>query len=133
MIRRPPRSTRTDTLFPYTTLFRSDSETRRSAGGWVWNPDAPGRRMDVDIIVNGTRVTTVTADQYRPDLPTAGIGDGRYAFEANIPRQALKIGSNVVEARVAGGGPQLHGAPTTDAIKRSKEHTSELQSLLTSS
>src|SRR3546814_2942704 len=26
MIRRPPRSTRTDTLFPYTTLFRSKSE-----------------------------------------------------------------------------------------------------------
>src|SRR3546814_2627721 len=26
MIRRPPRSTRTDTLFPYTTLFRSDIE-----------------------------------------------------------------------------------------------------------
>src|SRR3546814_11186116 len=25
MLRRPPRSTRTDTLFPYTTLFRSDS------------------------------------------------------------------------------------------------------------
>src|SRR3546814_3838618 len=30
MIRRPPRSTRTDTLFPYTTLFRS------SAGSWPW-------------------------------------------------------------------------------------------------
>src|SRR3546814_1751814 len=27
MIRRPPRSTRTDTLFPYTTLFRSDPVT----------------------------------------------------------------------------------------------------------
>src|SRR3546814_5226598 len=27
MIRRPPRSTRTDTLFPYTTLFRSAKET----------------------------------------------------------------------------------------------------------
>src|SRR3546814_6762912 len=26
MIRRPPRSTRTDTLFPYTTLFRSSSD-----------------------------------------------------------------------------------------------------------
>src|SRR3546814_8130787 len=26
MIRRPPRSTRTDTLFPYTTLFRSDCQ-----------------------------------------------------------------------------------------------------------
>src|SRR3546814_4666797 len=30
MIRRPPRSTRTDTLFPYTTLFRSGPR-----GGWV--------------------------------------------------------------------------------------------------
>src|SRR3546814_4110115 len=34
MIRRPPRSTRTDTLFPYTTLFRSRllSEDQRSVG-----------------------------------------------------------------------------------------------------
>src|SRR3546814_2582199 len=31
MIRRPPRSTRTDTLFPYTTLFRSD-EVERDVG-----------------------------------------------------------------------------------------------------
>src|SRR3546814_16139360 len=29
MIRRPPRSTRTDTLFPYTTLFRSVAEAQR--------------------------------------------------------------------------------------------------------
>src|SRR3546814_10548271 len=41
MIRRPPRSTRTDTLFPYTTLFRS----RDKAG--VWNSDrrVSGRRI----------------------------------------------------------------------------------------
>src|SRR3546814_973662 len=32
MTRRPPRSTRTDTLFPYTTLFRSIS--RRDAASW---------------------------------------------------------------------------------------------------
>src|SRR3546814_19941951 len=30
MIRRPPRSTRTDTLFPYTTLFRSDGNAQRA-------------------------------------------------------------------------------------------------------
>src|SRR3546814_7264664 len=30
MIRRPPRSTRTDTLFPYTTLFRSVTATNNS-------------------------------------------------------------------------------------------------------
>src|SRR3546814_13297493 len=35
MIRRPPRSTRTDTLFPYPTLFRSDMLTiRRHKGGF---------------------------------------------------------------------------------------------------
>src|SRR3546814_5424148 len=46
MIRRPPRSTRTDTLFPYTTLFRSllprrQAELRRE-------PAAPPRRRDGD-------------------------------------------------------------------------------------
>src|SRR3546814_2720175 len=33
MIRRPPRSTRTDTLFPYTTLFRSSIRTQRTEQG----------------------------------------------------------------------------------------------------
>src|SRR3546814_14483314 len=32
MIRRPPRATRTDTLFPYTTLFRSDSDDTEISG-----------------------------------------------------------------------------------------------------
>src|SRR3546814_16409448 len=46
MIRRPPRSTRTDTLFPYTTLFRSPVDR---AGGWWSRADRrrdkyPGRR-----------------------------------------------------------------------------------------
>src|SRR3546814_18032795 len=38
MIRRPPRSTRTDTLFPYTTLFRSRTSSRAS-----WPPTASRR------------------------------------------------------------------------------------------
>src|SRR3546814_2836115 len=37
MIRRPPRSTRTDTLFPYTTLFRSRVGLRyRSRSQWLF-------------------------------------------------------------------------------------------------
>src|SRR3546814_14572183 len=39
MIRRPPRSTRTDTLFPYTTLFRSDyggSTAGHIGVAWGW-------------------------------------------------------------------------------------------------
>src|SRR3546814_7337612 len=35
MIRRPPRSTRTDTLFPYTTLFRSARGIVNAGGPWV--------------------------------------------------------------------------------------------------
>src|SRR3546814_10059961 len=38
MIRRPPRSTRTDTLFPYTTLFRSPSVQRRAGHRLVVGP-----------------------------------------------------------------------------------------------
>src|SRR3546814_9823700 len=37
MIRRPPRSTRTDTLFPYTTLFRSSRRLRSDRGGGVFH------------------------------------------------------------------------------------------------
>src|SRR3546814_17905939 len=47
MIRRPPRSTRTDTLFPYTTLFRSEGR----GGHEAWQNDnerkchPPARRL----------------------------------------------------------------------------------------
>src|SRR3546814_1876315 len=43
MLRRPPRSTRTDTLFPYTTLFRSLPAVAAGAEGWcqlLSEPDA---------------------------------------------------------------------------------------------
>src|SRR3546814_16192609 len=44
MIRRPPRSTRTDTLFPYTTLFRSTAVPNWS----LWAADRlRGRKVDV--------------------------------------------------------------------------------------
>src|SRR3546814_19077676 len=47
MIRRPPRSTRTDTLFPYTTLFRSacctSHESRRVAGTRMAEESQQGR------------------------------------------------------------------------------------------
>src|SRR3546814_7572785 len=45
MIRRPPRSTRTDTLFPYTTLFRSpvfQARTHHGRVGRIRNRDSSG-------------------------------------------------------------------------------------------
>src|SRR3546814_14297694 len=42
MIRRPPRFTRTDTLFPYTTLFRSDGELEKAIAATIPEPERQG-------------------------------------------------------------------------------------------
>src|SRR3546814_9482787 len=53
MLRRPPRSTRTDTLFPYTTLFRSLARRRRGRTvGICMSPSSPTRR---EFTACGTR------------------------------------------------------------------------------
>src|SRR3546814_3217230 len=49
MIRRPPRSTRTDTLFPYTTLFRSLAKRDRS----LCSAMAAARNQHVEILGHG--------------------------------------------------------------------------------
>src|SRR3546814_8353107 len=54
MIRRPPRSTRTDTLFPYTTLFRSTDNTSQLWGGVVLLGRAPITDCDAAGAVPGT-------------------------------------------------------------------------------
>src|SRR3546814_9580585 len=47
MIRRPPRSTRTDTLFPYTTLFRSDGARK---GGVIWRTQCSGKSLTMVML-----------------------------------------------------------------------------------
>src|SRR3546814_4775488 len=47
MIRRPPRSTRTDTLFPYTTLFRSIEPDQQSLG--IFQPADQQKAADFEI------------------------------------------------------------------------------------
>src|SRR3546814_10209736 len=47
MIRRPPRSTRTDTLFPYTTLFRSRRDAKRVADAVLVCDQTPQPRLAV--------------------------------------------------------------------------------------
>src|SRR3546814_2688480 len=62
MILRPPRSTHTDTLFPYTTLFRSGQplgERRADAG------HAPGHGLD--IMRDAVELGEVTARHLDPD------------------------------------------------------------------
>src|SRR3546814_456251 len=62
MIRRPPRSTRTDTLFPYTTLFRSVNYASPSSGKveeWEWMDDGTLRTLPLR-----GRVTVNSAEAY---------------------------------------------------------------------
>src|SRR3546814_1752276 len=54
MIRRPPGSTRTDTLFPYTTLFRSSSSP------------LPVASRDSSLIMSPTPVLTPVTSRYEP-------------------------------------------------------------------
>src|SRR3546814_1525027 len=61
MIRRPPRSTRTDTLFPYTTLFRSIDRIRCLVSG----PGRGDRRLARPRAVPSYMGTAAT--QIRPD------------------------------------------------------------------
>src|SRR3546814_9903558 len=57
MIRRPPRSTRTDTLFPYTTLFRSFGEGR--VVDVVWQADQAAVRRLAEAAHDGVEESTV--------------------------------------------------------------------------
>src|SRR3546814_5925388 len=63
MIRRPPRSTRTDTLFPYTTLFRSvqiAADRQAAAGAAVREHRSGGHEPQLrDIIIEALRVVGV--------------------------------------------------------------------------
>src|SRR3546814_1360675 len=68
MIRRPPRSTRTDTLFPYTTLFRSSPHAFALLGAKE-PPSQPHQRADragVEDAEQGTLVRARRKDD-RPD------------------------------------------------------------------
>src|SRR3546814_6223184 len=73
MIRRPPRSTRTDTLFPYTTLFRSAGLC--APGGRHPDRQIPGRP------VAGRRPAHALARQQALPGAAGGPGDGRLRSE----------------------------------------------------
>src|SRR3546814_6591311 len=124
MIRLPPRSTRTDTLFPYPTLFRS-LELTDVAGG-----EAPAE--DPAIVSDAT--ASATAERLKAlSSAMAGPESGSVTLEGlvremlrpmlkdwldrNLPDIVDEVVSREI-ARLTGKG------------RRSEEHTSELQSLM---
>src|SRR3546814_4898726 len=103
MIRRPPRSTRTDTLFPYTTLFRSGA-------------DAP-YRTDV---ARGDR-------QSLRQLHPLRFRSARGADQPALPRDPAVPSTAGRDRRQDDAGADRSERRQR---RRSEEHTSELQSLM---
>src|SRR3546814_867020 len=77
MIRRPPRSTRTDTLFPYTTLFRSTLD-KHFAGHHSVNHS--------QTFVRGLIVHTNFAESYHALLKRSIIGTHHHISEKHLSR-----------------------------------------------
>src|SRR3546814_5235922 len=67
MVLRPPRSTRTDTLFPYTTLFRSDGHLR-------------------DLRIAGDGTDAGGTEPLASGKPVGGLQDGGFGFQRARPR-----------------------------------------------
>src|SRR3546814_2635156 len=99
MIRRPPRSTRTDTLFPYTTLFRSRQVPDRAVEvelGPLGLPQLSGTHEHVGREperVEGDRVAGIALDRSHELAGALGIGDRR---------EMLGLGHGERTAQVAG-------------------------------
>src|SRR3546814_2558960 len=109
MIRRPPRSTRTDTLFPYTTLFRSNQP----------------------FLVNGRGDRIRTCDPLLPKqmrYQAAPLPDGPRFARSCAVAQPLVDGTRGI--LVLGVARCLGDRAAHRRHVRSEEHTSELQSLM---
>src|SRR3546814_9931924 len=122
MTRRPPRSTRTDTLFPYTTLFRSGSsgaslhtkafvvdDARGFVGSFNLDPRSANLNTEMGVLFDD------------PDL-AAGV-------RAEYRRLSAPEASYQVFTGADGVVRWLDREPPPRVL-RSEEHTSELQSLM---
>src|SRR3546814_2278534 len=102
MMRAPPRSTRTDTLFPYTTLFRSLAVDQSQPG---------------DALERAGRIGIAGAGDL---LGTEDVGD-----RARVAALFHECGQRTLDERF-----EHHELGQFHAGRRSEEHTSELQSLM---
>src|SRR3546814_9355485 len=113
-IRRPPRSTRTDTLFPYTTLFRSQAAGgARLFGRHADQPRQPvlGHRLGAHHVPG--------MHQDRRAQVSGGLEEREQLRCVEVPVADVRADLHALQ-------PELVDA----ALPRSEEQTSELQSLM---
>src|SRR3546814_7609040 len=124
MIRRHTRCTLSDTLFPYTTLFRS---TGALYHGRLKLRDAASEAIDKSIFGRGTAgdfnklTVQVSRLQALRERLSLFVGIGAQFTDRNLdPSEKLALG----------GYRAVRAYPSGEVLVRSEEHTSELQSLM---
>src|SRR3546814_17134653 len=104
MIRRPPRSTRTDTLFPYTTLFRSQAAAPAVLlDHHLRGPEAPAQHLHGAVRLSGAAHEDVErrVAGLRPGVDgDVRLGEHRHAGDAVVRRKVMKVD---VQQRRPGG------------------------------
>src|SRR3546814_10797726 len=123
MIRRPPRSTRTDTLFPYTTLFRSERCRRH------FLHDVPSVNLQRDLADSefSRRLFVEKSADYQGQHPAFAWREVEIPSPQHPQFSARRSHFPVLRHRRLDRDHQIGVA------ERSEEHTSELQSLMRTS
>ena len=95
---------------------RVDVLSNNKVFGWAFNPDNPGERLQIRISRGAGIVATGRADVFREDLPDSGVGDGRHAFEIELPPNITSLQGLVLVARSESAGE------TTLQVATHEEH-----------
>lgn len=79
--------------------------------GWVFSPDAPGARLEIELLCDGEVISRGLADRFREDLASASIGDGAHGFELTLDQRLRDRASSEIDAREAFTQQILPGSP----------------------
>src|SRR3546814_1601217 len=125
MIRRPPRSTRTDTPFPYTTLFRSGYRPAYEPAFGV-KAGAIAFRNNLAVLHDEERAGFAHAGLFEQRID--GATQRRFTHAASVDGEIFLLRRAGMCIR-----PSEQAKGTGGKACRSEEHTSELQSLMRTS
>src|SRR3546814_7261992 len=123
MIRRPPRSTRTDTLFPYTTLFRSTLALPHRAQ--AWRPPGGGLELRLQASAHEVgRALAIEALRFRAARDRAASAAARLHAQ---DRACLGQGADQLRARSGRSARRRHATAQAPGLwrRRSDEKTDE--------